>query len=161
METQIEDYFQNRSEKHLAAVSVEEDYILMWIDTEPDIVSKVRDDMYELEPEDTANTRKALLYLLGIDNLLEYQQTKKWKLEIHIDNLLAFNILTRYLFAWKKNNWVTSKKRPVNNKIFLNQLANRLEECGELVTIKNFSLNYAKWDTALKNVKNKKQIIII
>lgn len=136
------------SQSHLAAVTFhpQTKTISIWTDVDPDnpvcYVAKTPDD----------NTG---CYLDGIFNLLLFFQATNisTNVEIHIDHLHTYNILTRFLPIWKMHSWYTSQNKPVTNKIILQQIDGLLQTMSQ-ISFRNYSREFIFLDYPLRRAKN-------
>jgi len=99
--------------------------------------------------------KTAIQYLEGIQCLLEYiiqSNLRETKVTIHFDNLLAYNILTRYLEAWQRQYWHTSRNKPVPAATFMKNLHSTLEQCPH-VTFHHVSESQVDKNKALRRIK--------
>ena len=64
-----------------------------------------------------ANTTNNIMELTAAIKALEFFDVKKNVILYTDSNYLKLGI-TSWIFAWKKNNWINSKKEPVKNKSY-------------------------------------------
>lgn len=98
--------------------------------------------------------KEAIKYLEGVVYLMEYFIEEKLQdspIEIQLDNLLAFNILTRYISRWKKQQWHTSRNEPIPVQPFMYKIDTLLTNFKDL-KFKNLS------NRPMKNIRMKVKI---
>ena len=70
--------------------------------------------------EYTTNNR---MELLAVIRALQQIQDFRFKIQVFSDSGYVINGITKWVFGWRKNNWITSTKSPVENRDLWETLA--------------------------------------
>ena len=104
----------------------------------------------------TESYQLASKYLQGIETILDFMQhdqhpdDAEYEVVIHLDHLLTYNILTRYLAKWNRQEWHTSRNEPVPNVDQMKHMYRILQESwGNRVSFHNVSPSFAHQDPYL------------
>jgi ribonuclease HI len=73
-------------------------------------------------------------------------------IHIHLDNLHAYNVITRYLESWNRQSWYTSKNIPVPNRDLMMKLFRQRGE-GCHVTVTRKEQDHFSCDSYIETVK--------
>ncbi len=82
------------------------------------IVFQEKDHVVELggyARETTNNKMELTAIITALEYLKNHHVSADTKIVIHTDSSYAINGITKWVFGWQKNNWVTSTKSPVLN----------------------------------------------
>lgn len=104
---------------------------------------------------------RALRYLEGVLRLLEFGRAEQWTAEpfvIHLDNLLAYNILTRFRAPWSQQNWRTSRGKPIPGATLVRRVHDLLSAYAT-VSFRNVSNHCAAQIPQLRRVKEKCKLL--
>lgn len=63
--------------------------------------------------EYTTNNR---MELIAVIKALQQIQDSRFKIQVFSDSSYVINGITKWVFGWQKNNWITSTKTPVENR---------------------------------------------
>jgi ribonuclease HI len=93
-------------------------------------------------------------YLEGILNLLQFFETTHISdgIEIHIDHLHTYNMLTRFLPKWKLHSWHTSQNKPAPHSGLLKQIDHILQKRPK-IAFRNYSREFIFLDYPLRRAK--------
>lgn len=136
-------------------VTVTNNLIHIVVDTEVADPIQVRPDT--VDNCCSAAYRRALEYLQGVCVLLQFfsadvgGDVPTTRITVHLDNLLAFNILTRYLPSWASQDWHTSRDKPIPARAFLQDLWRWMGHFGHL-RFHNVSPSMAEKDECLRHI---------
>lgn len=72
--------------------------------------------------ETTNNKMELTAILKSLEYLKDHNVSPDTSIVIHTDSSYAINGLTKWVFGWQKNNWITSTKTPVLNSELWKQL---------------------------------------
>ncbi len=104
---------------------------------------------------------RAVLYLEGVLRLLEFGRAEQWTAEpfvIHLDNLLAYNMLTRFLQPWSQQDWRTSRGKPIPATLLMRRVHDLLSAYAH-VSFRNVSNYCATQNPQLRRVKEKCKLL--
>ena len=73
--------------------------------------------------ETTNNKMELTAILKSLEYLKDHKVSPDTNIVIHTDSSYAINGITKWIFGWQKNNWITSTKTPVLNGELWKQLA--------------------------------------
>ncbi len=70
------------------------------------------------------NATNNQMELLAVQRALEYarEHFPKYNIIVHSDSAYVINGITSWIYGWQKNNWITSTKKPVENKSYWQEL---------------------------------------
>lgn len=74
------------------------------------------------EKATTNNKMELTAIVTALDYLKQYKVSPDTEIVIHTDSSYAINGITKWMFGWLKNNWITSTKTPVLNSEIWKQL---------------------------------------
>lgn len=74
------------------------------------------------DPKTTNNKMELTAILTTLQYLKKNNVSSDTEIVIHTDSSYAINGITKWMFGWQKNNWITSTKTPVLNSEIWKQL---------------------------------------
>ena len=81
--------------------------------------------------EHTTNNRMELQAAIKALSFISTLNPKPFTLLIYSDSSYVINGITKWVFGWQKNNWMTSQKKPVENRDLWETLAELTQKCTE------------------------------
>lgn len=82
--------------------------------------------------------------LLALKYALEWvRENYEEDVEICTDSVYSINCVSKWIHAWKRNNWLTSNNKPVKNKDLISNISDLLDELSvsQRITFKYVSNN--------------------
>ena len=94
-----------------------------------------------------SNQRAELYAIIVAIKLLKPEEIKKCVV-IHTDSMYSINCVTKWYNTWERNNWTTSKKKPVKN-------LNLIKELYKLIHKYNINLRHIRSHTSNTDIHSK------
>lgn len=100
----------------------------------------------------TNNRAEYLAIIKALENANKIEPNNKETLYVYTDSELLINSVTKWIKGWKKNNWITSKNKPVLNKDLLLIIDNHLIKRTVIFKHVKAHTNNTDWESYWNNI---------